>query len=565
MDYDTFCRAVDSLEGYVGTVGIMGGEPTLHPEFERFAQYISKKYSNIERKENYFIYPQQDFIKTIILKEKAYTIDYDSGLGNRQTLIGPGLWSSAGPGYSKHYEIIQDTFLYQAYNDHLNKMYHQPVLITRKELGIDDEKWRILRDNCWIQNEWSASITPKGAFFCEIAASLDMLLNGPGGWQIEPGWWQRGVDDFADQLHWCEYCGIACDTFTRDANEEIDDISPVIYDKLKSINSPKLNKGKYKVIELENGIISEKSKATDKRFSTTMPYIEKYEDRFNSEKSSLYPKGFVNIVIFENENPASIESLDFEQFVKTYILCKHNDVYDMLKKKFEGNNKIDVIIAKQKPGVDLNKIIWGINDYYMVIHSGNVVISPSFCEVLKKCAINPGVLHYIDFSSPLSRDTKYISNAGIITEGFAIMLHKNAISLRKIGFDGIANLEDIHAIADKWEQNKVVELSSAMDFLHPETTINPSVKYAIYGTGKYGEAAYKRIIANSAQFVCAVDSSPDKWGKDFHGTAIQKPEFLSKNLNSFDFVLIASKYHYQEIRQRVLELGVSYDKVGLIS
>ena len=43
MDFDTFKRAVDSMEGFVGIVGMMGGEPTLHPEFERFARYLDSK------------------------------------------------------------------------------------------------------------------------------------------------------------------------------------------------------------------------------------------------------------------------------------------------------------------------------------------------------------------------------------------------------------------------------------------------------------------------------------------------------------------------------------------
>ena len=40
-------------------------------------------------------------------------------------------------------------------------------------------------DNCWIQSQWSASITPKGGFFCEVAASLDYLFEGPGGYEIK--------------------------------------------------------------------------------------------------------------------------------------------------------------------------------------------------------------------------------------------------------------------------------------------------------------------------------------------------------------------------------------------
>ena len=68
MDFDTFKRAVDSLEGYNGVTGVMGGEPTLHPEFERFVLYIREKYG--ERKEtNRMIYPQREFIKEIRRRE----------------------------------------------------------------------------------------------------------------------------------------------------------------------------------------------------------------------------------------------------------------------------------------------------------------------------------------------------------------------------------------------------------------------------------------------------------------------------------------------------------------
>ena len=43
MDFETFKQAVDSLDGFDGIVGMIGGEPTLHPEFERFADYMRQK------------------------------------------------------------------------------------------------------------------------------------------------------------------------------------------------------------------------------------------------------------------------------------------------------------------------------------------------------------------------------------------------------------------------------------------------------------------------------------------------------------------------------------------
>ena len=537
----------------------------MHPEFERFALYIQQKFAENYDKDNHLIYPQREFMKAILAKELDNAIAFDSGLGNRYTIAGPGLWSSAGPGYKRHYEIIQDVFLYQAYNDHVNEMYHQPVFITREELGIDDEQWDKIRDSCWIQNEWSASITPKGAFFCEIAASLDMLFDGPGGWPIESGWWQREVKDFGDQLHWCEFCGIACDTFTRNANEEIDDVSPIIYEKLKTLDSPKLKAGKVNVLKFENSAISEESKATNKRFSASMPYTEGYEARFNAGKSELFPRGFVNIIVCESQNALDMYDLSYQQFEKTYALCRHENVFRALHEKYQGISEVEMLKIEKRLGITLNRLIWGMDDYYIFIHSEGVVPGGLFCESLKRCVLNPGVLHYIDFSNPVSRDTKYIQNADILTGGFAAVMHKNALSLKKIGFDGVANSDSFKEIADRWDLGKKVELSSEMDYITPETTVRPNIRYAIFGTGAVGSEALRQVRHGDAKLVCVVDSSPDKWGCDFHGIEINKPEYLRENIDSFDRVIIASQLYYYEMKQSALELGIPLDRINLVS
>jgi hypothetical protein len=145
-----------------------------------------------------------------------------------------------------------------------------------------------MRDNCWIQNEWSATITPKGCFFCEVAGALDMLFDGPGGWRIEKGWWKRKPKDFGDQLHWCEICGFALDTFTRDADEETDDVSPSVYGMLEKLNSPKFKSGHINQVVIENGQISSESKAPDNHLSRAQPFIGAYEDRFNAANSVLF-------------------------------------------------------------------------------------------------------------------------------------------------------------------------------------------------------------------------------------------------------------------------------------
>ena len=151
MDLETFQRAVDSLADFPRCVGMMGGEPTLHPQFEQMARYLAEKHPSRHtlrdaRK------PIADFSRYIY--DKNYILD--ESLNQRQ---GPGLWTSMVEPYYRHFELIQDIFSFQNLNDHQNASLHQPLLVSRKDLGISDEDWYPLRDQCWVQNSWSATIT----------------------------------------------------------------------------------------------------------------------------------------------------------------------------------------------------------------------------------------------------------------------------------------------------------------------------------------------------------------------------------------------------------------------
>lgn len=212
MDLSTVEKALQSLEGYKHTVGIMGGEPTLHPQFreilEIYRQYIPK-----ERR---------------------------------------GLWTN-GLKWDKYKDVIVETFYPEKiiYNDHKHEEgHHQPLLCASNEIVKDkDLMWKLI-DNCWIQTRWSASITPKGCFFCEVAAAQDYLLDGPGGYPIEKDWWKKEPKDFQDQIkRYCINCSAAIPMEPIDANHGKDLISPVIEEKLKALGSPKYLKGKTKTLD----------------------------------------------------------------------------------------------------------------------------------------------------------------------------------------------------------------------------------------------------------------------------------------------------------------------------
>ncbi|WP_319578632.1 DUF4422 domain-containing protein [uncultured Methanospirillum sp.] len=302
MDLKTFKKAVDSMKGFSGIVGIMGGEPTLHPEFDTFVRYFKEHFGLDESPVNIFSGPESGFID-YICKNKF----------NIETKNQRGLWSSMGHRYYKYFELIQDTFGYQALNDHSFSSLHETLMVTRKELGIPDKEWYLLRDNCWIQSLWSASITPKGAFFCEVAAALDLLFDGPGGWPIEPGWWLRDPSNFGDQLRWCELCSAPLPMPKRDANKEIDDASPVWCNMLEKIQSPKFLQGKVNTFNVSSYNANDYSIICE-----SLPYLQDQHKRLANGNGGLEPRSISIWMDLRNSEPS--DCLDLVQ--KNQLLTK---------------------------------------------------------------------------------------------------------------------------------------------------------------------------------------------------------------------------------------------------
>lgn len=308
MDLETFKKAVDSMEGFEGTVGIMGGEPTLNPNFDEMMDYYASKVPE-PRPTALIADPTPTF------KEYGRTVKYMRGRKR-------ALFSALGPGYYKHFEKIQDTFPYQNLNDHEAINTHQALLVTRKELGIPDEEWHKLRDNCWIQNLWSAAITPKGAFFCEVAGALDMLFNGPGGWPIEPGWWKRKPSEFGDQLNWCEMCSAALKVPENNANDERDIVSPQMLEKLKEVNSPKVRKNQFVILDT-NSYNAKKYEGHEADSIWYFPQEQRDDARISPTNVSMYPHR-IDVALRDGESDKTtlqrdrVESLDIRDWVAVF-------------------------------------------------------------------------------------------------------------------------------------------------------------------------------------------------------------------------------------------------------
>lgn len=216
MDLDYYDRALATLRDFPGVIGMIGGEPTLHPHFPELCEIVTSHIKEKERR---------------------------------------GLWSNKGKQFYRHKELIDRTFGHFNLNDHVSHdIFHTPILVASEDMikdgRITEEQWRAYTDACWVQTTWSATITPKGAYFCEVAATLDYLFEGNCGWDIEnePDWWKKPVPDYASQVAWaCRKCGCQLPLRPLKSSLEIDDVSQSNLERLIAVGSPKVAREQYQL------------------------------------------------------------------------------------------------------------------------------------------------------------------------------------------------------------------------------------------------------------------------------------------------------------------------------
>lgn len=554
MDFDTFKKAVDSLEGYDGTIGIMGGEPTLHPEFVKFALYLVSKYPP-KSGENVMLQPTDQFIRNLKYDEQCRTTKYMEAAGSNARVKGPGLWSSLASHYGKYYELIQDIFVYQCVNDHNHSCYHQPVMVCRKDLGVNDDEWETLRDNCWMQMNWSASITPKGAFFCEVAAALDMLFDGPGGWPIEAGWWKKTPEEFGAQTNWCEWCGLALKTRSRDANEGVDDVSETFLNRLKTMDSPKLKKGFVNIYH--------KDENEDESLIRHNIYHDNDYDRLADSNHSIFPDGFTGVVIdtYAIEDIVNTINSMQGQFKKILAIIKeeHLEQYSMLQYP-----NIDVFTMDKMLGENLNQILLSLDGrQYVVCAESGIIFRNDFCEILKRYVINPGVFHKSVAGGIDSRDLLELISTKDKQRRYMFLFHTAAKALQDDGLSRLRKCVGFTEIEKLWEDNKVIDFGDRV--LHGEeiserTVIEPGLRYMIYGAGSYGEKALQLINKYKGEAVGFCDSAEEKWDTSYLGLSVISPDQLIEYRKTYDKVVIGA-LAYDDIYKKLVHLGIKCDEI----
>jgi hypothetical protein len=198
---DQFEQAMQSLDGYFGVAGLMGGQPNLHRDFEAICE-IMAAYIEPSRRGLW----TQDLAGTGAICRKYLNpavSNFNLHCGTAAAEEFRRDWPEAVP-YLKGINEDSD---------------HAPLWVSMKDIGVpEEERWeRISR--CDVNAHWSAMILPihgeiRG-FFCEIAAHMCVMHSNDPNWPqwlgvpIVPSWWRLDMNDFGDQVdQCCHNCGI---------------------------------------------------------------------------------------------------------------------------------------------------------------------------------------------------------------------------------------------------------------------------------------------------------------------------------------------------------------------
>lgn len=194
---ENFEKACASLVDYFGIVGIFGGNPASHPQFETLCD-ILMKYIPKERRGLWCNNPMGHGAK---MRET-----FNPRVSNLNVHLSRTAYEEFKRDWpeSKPFGLDQDS-------------RHATVYTAMEDVIADEgERWELI-SNCDVNQHWSAMIAEfRGelrGWFCEIAGAQSILHQWEPdypdtGFSIEPGWWKRPMQDFAEQvrLH-CHACG----------------------------------------------------------------------------------------------------------------------------------------------------------------------------------------------------------------------------------------------------------------------------------------------------------------------------------------------------------------------
>lgn len=195
---EQFTTAIKSMEGYPGVIGFFGGNCTLHKDFEELCKIA-----------------RENFPKDRL---GLWSNNLNGHGATCRKTFNPDVSNLNVHMNSAAYDEIRRDWPFAQPKGLNEDSRHSPTMVAMQDMEDmnDDERWELV-GNCDVNQRWSALIGVfRGelrGYFCELAAAQAMLHESDRdypdlGVKIVPGWWNRGMDAFSEQVRFhCFACG----------------------------------------------------------------------------------------------------------------------------------------------------------------------------------------------------------------------------------------------------------------------------------------------------------------------------------------------------------------------
>ena len=205
MTPENFRLALRSLEGYPGTIAMIGGNPPMHKHFKELCKIFVEEIPNRA---------QRGLWTDNLFKHRDVALETF------------GVFNMNPHGVERGIKSLQEITAKGLGLMHEGHSHHSPLLTAGKDLFSEEEMWDRI-SKCDVNQNWSATVVQvKGrlrAYFCEVAASFDLARGGDHGIEATPGWWRKHISEFADQVErFCPGCGVPARLTGHMDYEEID-------------------------------------------------------------------------------------------------------------------------------------------------------------------------------------------------------------------------------------------------------------------------------------------------------------------------------------------------------
>lgn len=210
MTVEEFETAVKSLAGFPGTIGVFGGQPTLHPKFPEICEVMRAHVPYLNR---------GLWTNDLNGRGKVARITFNPARSNLNTHMNRAAYEEIARDWPEALKARPDHTTAGVEKD---STHSSPWVAIQDVIPDEAERWRLI-GRCSVNQNWSAAIgvvSGRGlrAYFCEVAyaqAALHAGADDSGDWpdlghEVTPGWWKQPLAAFEPQirLH-CHACGLA--------------------------------------------------------------------------------------------------------------------------------------------------------------------------------------------------------------------------------------------------------------------------------------------------------------------------------------------------------------------